>query len=115
MSDAGVAQSVERLICNQQVGGSNPSTSSILSSEFNKGEFPSGQRGQTVNLLSVTSMVRIHLPPPKIDNFRQKVVDFLSKPQAWYIIRRQAVYHQRRHAAFVYHHAIGVYKNLPAA
>ena len=26
--------------------------------------FPSGQRGQTVNLLSVTSMVRIHLPPP---------------------------------------------------
>lgn len=28
------------------------------------GEFPSGQRGQTVNLLSLTSMVRIHLPPP---------------------------------------------------
>ena len=27
-------------------------------------EFPSGQRGQTVNLLSVTSMVRIHPPPP---------------------------------------------------
>ena len=27
--------------------------------------FPSGQRGQTVNLLSLTSMVRIHLPPPK--------------------------------------------------
>ena len=26
--------------------------------------FPSGQRGQTVNLLSTTSMVRIHLPPP---------------------------------------------------
>ena len=29
------------------------------------GEFPSGQRGQTVNLLSVTSVVRIHLPPPE--------------------------------------------------
>ena len=29
------------------------------------GEFPSGQRGQTVNLLSMTSVVRIHLPPPK--------------------------------------------------
>ena len=28
------------------------------------GEFPSGQRGQTVNLLSTTSVVRIHLPPP---------------------------------------------------
>ena len=29
------------------------------------GEFPSGQRGQTVNLLSLTSVVRIHLPPPE--------------------------------------------------
>ena len=28
--DAGVAQLVEQLICNQQVGGSNPSTSSNL-------------------------------------------------------------------------------------
>ena len=28
------------------------------------GRFPSGQRGQTVNLLSTTSMVRIHLSPP---------------------------------------------------
>ena len=28
------------------------------------GEFPSGQRGQTVNLLHIASMVRIHLPPP---------------------------------------------------
>ena len=37
-------------------------------SELNMGEFPSGQRGQTVNLLSVTSVVRIHLPPPKIPN-----------------------------------------------
>ena len=31
-------------------------------------EFPSGQRGQTVNLLSLISMVRIHLPPPIIYN-----------------------------------------------
>ena len=29
------------------------------------GDFPSGQRGQTVNLLSLTSVVRIHHPPPK--------------------------------------------------
>ena len=28
-------------------------------------EFPSGQRGQTVNLLRFVSMVRIHLPPPE--------------------------------------------------
>ena len=27
------------------------------------GEFPSGQRGQTVNLLATLSVVRIHLPP----------------------------------------------------
>ena len=31
------------------------------------GEFPSGQRGQTVNLLSVTSVVRIHHLPPEPD------------------------------------------------
>ena len=49
----------EQLICNQQVVGSTPITSSI-----NRGEFPSGQRGQTVNLLSLTSLVRIQLPPP---------------------------------------------------
>ncbi len=48
----------EQLICNQQVDGSTPFTSSIL------GDFPSGQRGQTVNLLSLTSVVRIHHPPP---------------------------------------------------
>ena len=30
------------------------------------GEFPSGQRGQTVNLLRFASMVRIRPPPPQI-------------------------------------------------
>ena len=29
------------------------------------GDFPSGQRGQTVNLLAMPSVVRIHHPPPK--------------------------------------------------
>ena len=29
------------------------------------GEFPSGHRGQTVNLLLLASVVRIHLLPPK--------------------------------------------------
>ena len=33
---AGVAQLVEQLICNQQVGGSSPSTSSILSAIVGK-------------------------------------------------------------------------------
>ena len=48
---------VEQLTCNQQVVGSIPITSSTE-------DFPSGQRGQTVNLLSPTSVVRIHHPPP---------------------------------------------------
>ena len=61
---AGVAQLVEQLICNQQVGGSSPSTSSTLS-EANTGVFPSGQRGQTVNLLAMPTVVRIHPPPPE--------------------------------------------------
>ena len=61
-ADAGVAQPVEQLICNQQVGGSNPSTSSTISYLE---EFPSGQRGQTVNLLRFASVVRIHPPPPR--------------------------------------------------
>ena len=34
--------------------------------------------------------------------------------QAWYIITRQRVYHQRRLAAFVYHHTVGVHKKLSA-
>ena len=55
---AGVAQLAEQLICNQQVAGSIPVTSS------NKGRFPSGQREQTVNLPTMSSVVRIHPFPP---------------------------------------------------
>ena len=71
--NAGVAQPVEQLICNQQVGGSNPSrirppapsqNTLFPQAQVHMGEFPSGQRGQTVNLLAMPSMVRIHLPPP---------------------------------------------------
>ena len=47
-----MAQLAEQLICNQQVIGSSPIIGFM-------GEFPSGQRGQTVNLLAVLSMVRI--------------------------------------------------------
>ena len=39
---AGVAQLVEQLICNQQVGGSNPSTSSTQSSYGGIPERPNG-------------------------------------------------------------------------
>ena len=51
-----MAQLAEQLICNQQVIGSSP----IIG--FLDG-FPSGQRGQTVNLLQHASVVRIHLHP----------------------------------------------------
>ena len=53
---ADMAQLAEQLICNQQVNGSTPLIG------FLDG-FPSGQRGQTVNLLATLSMVRIHLRP----------------------------------------------------
>ena len=61
---AGVAQLAEQLICNQQVVGSSPITSSIFLKKLNMGRFPSGQRGQTVNLLLIASVVRIHPSPP---------------------------------------------------
>ena len=51
-----MAQLAEQLICNQQVNGSSPFIG------FMDG-FPSGQRGQTVNLLATLSVVRIHLHP----------------------------------------------------
>ena len=59
---AGVAQLAEQLICNQQVAGSSPIAS--LYKFHIVGRFPSGQREQTVNLPSQTSMVRIHPQPP---------------------------------------------------
>ena len=61
---AAVAQLEEHMICNLEVGGSSPpggfqSRSHILAHpsggryhESFKGEYPSGQRGQTVNLLA---------------------------------------------------------------
>ena len=55
---ADVAQLAEQLICNQQVIGSSPIIGFM-------GGFPSGQRGQTVNLLLNASVVRIHLHPFK--------------------------------------------------
>ena len=64
---ADVAQLAEQLICNQQVIGSSPIIGFAEKRAFNMnmGGFPSGQRGQTVNLLATLSVVRIHLPPLK--------------------------------------------------
>ena len=60
---ADVAQLAEQLICNQQVIGSSPIIGSKKLNKFFMDGFPSGQRGQTVNLLQIASMVRIHLHP----------------------------------------------------
>jgi hypothetical protein len=84
---ASVAQLAEQLICNQQVVGSSPSASSVYVNiprrthpaevvtevvgethqvqdlERVTGGFPSGQRGQTVNLMAMPSQVRILHPP----------------------------------------------------
>ena len=68
---ADVAQLAEQLICNQQVIGSSPiiGLQDSGSSELNNfmDGFPSGQRGQTVNLLQIASVVRIHLHPFKLN------------------------------------------------
>jgi hypothetical protein len=47
VSDAGVAQLVEQLICNQQVGGSSPSTSSTKNSpnQIEYGRVPERPKG----------------------------------------------------------------------
>ena len=73
---ADVAQLAEQLICNQQVIGSSPIIGLVITIKYItcKGEFPSGQRGQTVNLLAVLSVVRIHLPPFTIKEKIMKVV-----------------------------------------
>ena len=60
--NADVAQLAEQLICNQQVIGSSPIVGSTRLIGILDG-FPSGQRGQTVNLLATLSVVRIHLHP----------------------------------------------------
>ena len=60
------------------------------------GAFPSGQRGQTVNLLSVTSVVRIHpLPPTKRELLSTKSSLFVYPSRRLGISsRRSRGYHQ---------------------
>ena len=60
---ADVAQLAEQLICNQQVIGSSPIIGLDNLIIIIMDGFPSGQRGQTVNLLQIASVVRIHLHP----------------------------------------------------
>ena len=84
---------VEQLICNQQVGGSSPSTSSTTlqtGAQFHMGGFPSGQREQTVNLSSMTSVVRIHHLPPKQKDI-PKGMSFFCFGGRWLWIQKPAL------------------------
>ena len=54
------------MICNLGVVGSNPTRGSPeKENKKSKGSFQSGQMGQTVNLLLLASVVRIHHYPQK--------------------------------------------------
>ena len=77
---ASVAQLAEQLICNQQVVGSSPSAGSICC-EVCQGGFPSGQRGQTVNLMATPSQVRILFPPPRFLRVRAAAVTVSRAPR----------------------------------
>ena len=66
--DASVAQLAEQRFCKPQVVGSSPSAGSMYGIDCRVkfivgGGFPSGQRGQTVNLMATPSQVRILFPP----------------------------------------------------
>ena len=62
------SSTVERLICNQMVGGSTP----LVGSNREVEGYPSGQRGQTVNLLATPTEVRILPPPPSFARKRRE-------------------------------------------
>ena len=60
MQNAGVAQLVEQLTCNQQVGGSNPFASSVANIWADAGV---GEPGRTVNPLAY-ALEGSNPPPP---------------------------------------------------
>ena len=64
----------------------------------NVGAFPSGQRGQTVNLLRSASVVRIHqLPPSMLDKKDIMPANGLTKPLAGIISCPNSEMHFRRY------------------
>ena len=91
---AGVAQLVEQLICNQQVGGSNPSTSSSFfptSTKTEYGRVPERSNGADCKSVVSASVVRIHPLPPAKNNPKLVIIGnsfgfslFLDKVKAGY-------------------------------
>ena len=72
--NAGVAQLVEQLICNQQVGGSNPSTSSTDKQTISDGGIPEWPKG--ADCKSVVSDFGGSNPPSPTKNELMKVSSF---------------------------------------
>ena len=104
---------VEQLICNQQVAGSSPITSSKQGHNpcpSYMGEFPSGQRGQTVNLLLLASMVRIHPLPPRRGKVRFAPFFFTEKhpPASLLLLFRKRSRSRRLFAYKCAHNAFGL-------
>ena len=93
VSYAGVAQLAEQLICNQQVGGSIPFTSSTTgepAENFIFGGIPERPKGADCKSV-VTDFGGPNPPSPtnkETPFVYQKAFLCLSKPQAWYIITR---------------------------
>ena len=99
MGPAGVAQSVEQLICNQPVAGSSPIASFMVAFIFlllsykvmaTQERFPSGQREQTVNL-SADAFGGSNPPlstktfenPPVFKDYHKPVIINKQPIQAW--------------------------------
>ena len=72
-----LAQLGEHLPYKQRVTGSSPVGPTIILDGF-----PSGQRGQTVNLLATLSVVRIHLHPLGFNQKGSKINYLLTRGRA---------------------------------
>ena len=79
-----IAQLGEHLPYKQRVIGSSPIGPIKLN---NMDGFPSGQRGQTVNLLQIASVVRIHLHPLAVRHSPM----WLNWQSSWFVISRLSV------------------------
>ena len=73
---AGVAQLVEQLICNQQVGGSSPSTSSILRIIILYGRVPERPKGTDCKSVVTDFSGSNPLSPTKIGEYLLILADF---------------------------------------
>jgi hypothetical protein len=98
LEKASVAQPAEQRFCKPQVVGSSPSASSssvggCWPARRNRskieGGFPSGQRGQTVNLVASPSKVRILYPPlSKVRDSNDETSSNFESRMVWVLVVR---------------------------